>query len=109
MRLCQRPNKVVITRTHACITTIIKQTNLPSLLPFLRDAVKEKSVTLRNVASESAYLCMISIEEERLFTKISDIEQIIKVTSRDPNPEVRKHSRAILQEFKEKFPDRYQT
>ncbi|CCA68525.1 hypothetical protein PIIN_02389 [Serendipita indica DSM 11827] len=109
MKLCQRPNKVVITRTHSCITTIIKQTRLPSLLPFLRDAVKDKSVTLRTVASESAYLCMSSIEEDKLLTKISDIEQIIKVASRDANPEVRKHARAILQEYKEKFPDRYET
>ncbi|KAG8832262.1 hypothetical protein FRC17_001621 [Serendipita sp. 399] len=109
LKLCQRPNKVVITRAQGCLTTVIKQTRLPSVLPFLRDAAKDKSVTLRVAAVESAYLCISSIEEDKLSNKITDIESIIKTTSRDPNPEVRKHSRVILQEYREKFPEHYAT
>ncbi|KAG9045305.1 hypothetical protein FS842_001216, partial [Serendipita sp. 407] len=107
LRLCQRPNKVVITRAHGCITTLIKQSRLSSIIPFLREAVKEKSVTLRVVASESANLCITTVEEDKLMSKITDIESIIKTTSRDPNPEVRKYARAITQEYRERFPDRY--
>ncbi|PVF94592.1 hypothetical protein CPB86DRAFT_808491 [Serendipita vermifera] len=107
MKLCQRPNKVVITRTHACITNIIQQTRLPSLIPFLKDALKDKSVTLRVVASESTNLCMKQIDEERLAPKLSDIEGIIKLAGRDANPEVRKNARILLQEYRDRFPERY--
>jgi hypothetical protein len=109
MRLCQRPNKVVISRTQTCISTVIKQTRLPSILPFLREAVKDKSPTLRTIASDAAYMCITHIEVERIGNKVSDFEAIIKTTGRDANPEVRKQARAILQEYREKFPERYAT
>lgn len=106
LKLCQRPNKVVLNRAQGCLITIIKQTRLSSIIPFLRESVKDKSAVLRIVASEAVYLCMTNIDVDKLANRVTDLELIIKSTGRDANPEVRKHARAILTEFREKFPDR---
>jgi hypothetical protein len=106
-KLCQRPNKVVLTRAHACITNIIQQTRLPSIIPFFKDAIKEKSVTLRVVVSESTLLCLKHIDEEKIVPKLPDVEIIIKLAGRDANPEVRKNARLMLQEYRDHFPDHY--
>jgi hypothetical protein len=52
-------------------------------------------------------VCITHIEVERIGNKVTDFEAIIKTTGRDANPEVRKQARAILQEYREKFPERY--
>jgi len=106
LKLCQRPNKVVLTRAQGCLTMVIKQTRLSSILPFLRESVKDKSATLRIVSAEAIYLCITTIETDKLANRVSDLESIIKTTGRDANPEVRKQARAILTEYREKFPDR---
>jgi hypothetical protein len=107
MKLCQRPNKVVLNRTTACLSTIIQHTRVPSILIYLRDAVKDKSVQLRTVASEAVLWCLTHIEVEKIGSRVSDIETIIKVTGRDANPEVRKNARLILKQYQERWPERY--
>lgn len=106
LKLCQRPNKVVLNRAQGCLVTVIKQTRLASIIPFLRDSVKDKSAVLRVVATEAIYLCITTIDADKLANKVNDLELIIKMTGRDANPEVRKQGRAILVEFGAKFPDR---
>jgi len=106
LKLCQRPNKVVLTRAQGCLSTVIKQTRLSSILPFLHENIKDKSATLRIVSSEAIYLCITTIETDKLANRVSDIESAIKIAGRDANPEVRRQARAILTDYGEKFPDR---
>lgn len=107
MKLCQRPNKVVMARAQGCLTMVIKQTRLPSIFPYLRDSIKDKSVQLRKIASEAVYVCITHIEPDQIGNKVADIETILKSAGRDASPEVRKHAKAIMQEYREKFPERY--
>ena len=108
LTLCGRPNKVVISRARACIVAIIDNTQLPTVLPFLLQYIKDKSTTLRLAAAESALTAVnaldpVDLEKE---PRVQDIEALIKATARDANADIRKVSRGIFSSYKLLFPDR---
>ncbi|KAK7685700.1 hypothetical protein QCA50_011044 [Cerrena zonata] len=108
LTLCTRPNKVVITRAKACIISVIESTQSPSILSFLADAIKGKSVTLRLAASECALACLNTfnppdLEREK---RAKEIESIIKSTAVDANADVRKLGRKIFDAYQILLPNR---
>lgn len=108
LKLCQRPNKVAINRAQACINDIISNTETASILPLLREALKEKSISLRVVAAEASLLTLTRTSAERMGEKVVEIETIIKISGRDAHPDVRKHARVICGLYQDKWPLRYQ-
>lgn len=108
LSLCSRPNKVFISRAKATIQTIIDQTQLISLLPYFVGALRDKSVTLRQIAIESVLACVQSfnppdLEKEE---RTRDVEHAIKLTATDANADVRRVSRQVFDAYKILLPTR---
>ncbi|MCO5588160.1 hypothetical protein L7F22_042115 [Adiantum nelumboides] len=107
LQLCARTNKVALIRAKKCLLLIAKHCKLASLLPLLRDAARDKSITLRNVSVEVTLMLVESIENlERLERRVGDIEIIIKSTATDRDPEVRQWSKRMFELYVERFPYR---
>lgn len=108
LTLCNRPNKVVITRAKACIISIIESTQAPSILSFLATAVSDKAVSLRLAASECALACLNTFNPPDLEkeTRAKEIEMIIKSTATDASADVRKIGRKIFDAYKILLPNR---
>lgn len=119
LKVLTRPNKVYVTRGQACLLLIVEHCHLPVIIPHLREASKDKSVSLRLGVTE-AILQLVSswdraILEVRegastLLTRhkgnVEDIETIIKETARDANPAVRQVSRQVFDKYSEIWPER---
>ncbi|PWN32559.1 uncharacterized protein FA14DRAFT_191652 [Meira miltonrushii] len=107
LQLCARTNKVALVRAKKCLLLIAKHCKLASLLSYLRDAARDKSITLRNVAVEVTLMLVESIENlEKLERRVGDIEVIIKSTATDRDPEVRQWSKRMFELYGERFPYR---
>ncbi|KAG8900680.1 hypothetical protein FRB99_005817 [Tulasnella sp. 403] len=122
LKLLTRPNKVFITRAQAALSKIIENCHLPTIVPYLRDAVKDKSQSLRLGATEATLLVieqfdrsLLDVREAataittRLRGNVEDIEAIIKDTARDANPNVRQTSRKVFEKYREIWPERVDT
>ncbi|KZP34547.1 hypothetical protein FIBSPDRAFT_942658 [Athelia psychrophila] len=106
--LCTRTSKVFVTRARTCILAFIENTQLPTILPYLALAAKDKSVTLRVVAVESVLSCLNcfnppDMEKE---SRATMIEGIIKLTAKDANADVRRLSRKVFEAYKALMPTR---
>lgn len=119
LRVLTRPNKVFVSRAQACLNLIVEHCHLPSLIPHLREAAKDKSVTLRLGVIEATLQLVntwnrgvLDVREgaSTLTTRhrgnVEDIETIIKETARDANPGVRQISRQIFDKYAEVWPER---
>jgi len=108
LSLCSRPNKVFISRAKATIQTIIDQTQLISLLPYFVGALRDKSVTLRLIAVESIFSCVLSFNPPDLEkdARARDVENAIRLTATDASADVRKVSRHVFDAYKILLPAR---
>ncbi|KDQ21234.1 hypothetical protein BOTBODRAFT_196201 [Botryobasidium botryosum FD-172 SS1] len=110
LKLCARTNKLFITRAHTCLSRILETTRLTRVLPMLRDALGDKSQSLRLAATELTAVFVeywVKCEGDRMKTRwVEDIEVIIKVSARDSNPDIRKTSRRLFESYKLMCPDR---
>jgi hypothetical protein len=108
LTLCTRTNKVFITRARTCIFAFIENTQLPAILPFLSEASKDKSVTLRLAAAESVLACLNCFNPPDLEKEVraSLIEEVIRATARDASADVRKVSRKVFEAYKALLPGR---
>lgn len=108
LTLCARTNKVVLNRARACIFAIIECSQSASLLTYFLQNIKEKSNTLKVVASEGTLACLNScnppdLEKE---SRAVEIEAIIRATARDAHADVRKISRKLFESYKILLPSR---
>ncbi|KAG9050710.1 hypothetical protein FS837_003048 [Tulasnella sp. UAMH 9824] len=119
VKLLMRPNKVFVNRAQACLLLIIEHCHLPSIVPLLREAVKDKAQTLRLAAIEATLHILEHFDKSLLEVKegsssiqirhrgnVEDIESIIKDTARDANPTVRQVSRKVFEKYTEIWPER---
>lgn len=108
LALSGRTNKVITTRARACIIVIIETTQLPSILPYCLQSVKDKSTSLRLTAAEGTLTCMNCFNPPDLEkdTRAREIEDIIRATARDANADIRKVSRKIFEAYKLLLPGR---
>ncbi len=106
--LCTRTNKVFISRARTCIITIIEATQSPSILTYLSQSAKDKSVSLRLVAAEAALACLNSFNPPNLQkeSRAREIEALIKCAGTDPNADVRKLGRKIYEAYTILLPHR---
>ncbi|KAI9067369.1 hypothetical protein FKP32DRAFT_1609511 [Trametes sanguinea] len=108
LTLCSRTNKVMVTRAKGCIHAIIEHTQSPSILHYLAESTKDKSVSLRLAAAEAVVLCLNSfnppdLEKEQ---RAKEIEAIIRVTAVDASADIRKVGRKIFDSYKILLPGR---
>ncbi|KII86620.1 hypothetical protein PLICRDRAFT_699931 [Plicaturopsis crispa FD-325 SS-3] len=106
--LCTRSNKVFLKRANACLLAVIEGTQLPSIIPYLLESVKDKSATLRLAATEGVLVCLNcynppDLEKE---ARAREVESIIRTTARDANVDVRKASRKVFEAYKILLPGR---
>ncbi|KAI0313012.1 clasp N-terminal domain-containing protein [Amylostereum chailletii] len=108
LALCSRPNKVFVSRSKATIRTVIEQTQLPSVLPILVDALKDKSVSMRLIAVESICSCLNCLNPPDLEkeSRARDIEKAIRQTATDASGDIRKISRNVFDAYKILLPNR---
>jgi hypothetical protein len=110
LKLCTRTNKVFVTRGQTCLNEIVLNNRLPSILPYLLEAVKDKSQSLRSIAADAVVQFLDAWRKyetaEWKVKRIEDVENVIRTTARDSNPEVRKISRKIFESYKKSFPER---
>lgn len=119
LKVLARPNKVFVNRGQACLLLIIEHCHLPSIVPHLREAVKDKSQTLRLASIEATLHILEHFDKSLLEVRegassiqirhrgnAEDIESIIKDTARDANPTVRQVSRKVFEKYSELWPER---
>ncbi len=108
LSLATRTSKLLINRAKACLVSIAEETHLPSLIPYLRVAVTDKSTSLRLVATEVVLVCLNCFNPPDLETpqRAEDIETIIRSTARDSSADVRKASRQVFEAYKVLLPGR---
>lgn len=108
LTLCTRRSNIFVNRARACIIAFIENTQLPSILPYLADGSKDKSVSLRLAATESVLACLNCFNppdlEKEARAKI--VEDVIRVTARDASADVRKASRKVFEAYKTLLPGR---
>lgn len=104
---CARTNKVALVRAKKCLLLIAKHCKLISLLPHLREASKDKSITARAVSVEVTLMLLESIEnKDRIGKRVTDLETIIKGTATDRDPEVRQWCKKVFELYIDTWPDR---
>lgn len=107
--ICARTNKVATKRAEKTLYMIARHCRLPSLLPFLRDAARDKSQGLRATATGVMLAVLESTEKERLNRRVADFEASIKATATDSNPEVRQISKKLFELYIFVWPERVQS
>ena len=106
--LCARTNKAFTTPAKACVFAVIRGTKSPSLLPYLVKSLDHKSPSVRLVAAEGvlAYLDCVNHPDIVKDTRQRLLETIIKLTTRDPNADVRQAGKKIFEIYKALLPGR---
>ncbi|KAG7095091.1 hypothetical protein E1B28_005878 [Marasmius oreades] len=108
LALCARANKVIVSRARTCVFSVIENTQLPAVLPYLLQNIKDKSTTLRLVAVESTIACLTGFDPSDLQkeARSQEIEAIIKIASRDANADIRKAGKKAFNAYKVALPNR---
>ena len=96
--LCARANKLFVSRAKACIISIIEHTRSRSILSYLAGSVNHKSQSLRLAAAEGVLACLNSLKPSD--PRARRFEDVIKLTTRDPSPDVRATGRKISAAYK---------
>ncbi|KAN0060036.1 hypothetical protein ACQY0O_008009 [Thecaphora frezii] len=104
--ICARTNKVAVKRAEKSLHLICKHCRLASLVPFLKEAARDKSQGLRAVAMGCMLTLLESTEKAKLSRRILDIEASIKGGATDPNPEVRQISKKAFELYIAIWPER---
>lgn len=87
---------------------IIEHTRLPAIMPYLVDALRDKSVSLRLSAAEAVLACLNTFDPVDLAkdSRAREIETVIKATIKDANADVRQVSRKVFEAYNILVPDR---
>ncbi|EPQ29888.1 uncharacterized protein PFL1_02561 [Pseudozyma flocculosa PF-1] len=109
LAICARTNKVAVKRAEKSLVLICKHCKLPSLVPLLKDAARDKSQGLRAVAMGCILALLESTEKAKLARRISDIEASIKGSATDSNPEVRQISKRVFELYIAMWPERVES
>ncbi|OJA18444.1 hypothetical protein AZE42_05813 [Rhizopogon vesiculosus] len=98
--LCAQTNKVLTRRAKECVFAVIRGTQSPSILQYLAESANHKSASLRLVAAEGilVYLnCVKPLDIENDSRHARLLEDVIKMTARDANVEVRKAGAKMIE------------
>jgi len=106
--LCTRSKTVFTRPANRCLFALIHNTPVQSLLPYLGEL--DKSASTRLVAAEGILACLNSTSHKPPIiennTRAHLLEDVIKLTTCDPNVDVRRAGREIFEAYKTLFPKR---
>jgi hypothetical protein len=110
-RLLARTNKLYISRAQDCLTSIARNTRLAALLPYLREAIEDKSGSMRRAAVEvtlaavqGEHMAIDKADLERRY--LPDIEHIVRKAAVDREVKVREAAKAVWQIYRKEWPER---
>lgn len=109
LRLSNRANKVYVTRSQAVITLVIGFCHIPSILPHLVTACKESKIaTGRTIAIEGVLRALNKWDwsQKEIRSKVTNVEEMIRLTGRDKDAGIRQISRQVFEAYKNIFPER---
>ena len=108
LTLCSRSNKVFISRAKACMIHFIESTQAPTILSYLAEAAKDKSLSLRLSAAEGGLACLNSFNPPDLEkeARAREVESLIRSTATDASADVRKVGRQLFEAYKILLPHR---
>ncbi|EST05788.1 CLASP N-terminal domain protein [Kalmanozyma brasiliensis GHG001] len=104
--ICARTNKVAVKRAEKSLHFVIKHCAPPSVVSYLREAIKDKGQGLRAVAAGTLVLVLEHTEKDRLTRRVADIEACIKSGATDSNPEVRQTTKRLFELYVSIWPER---
>ncbi|KAG6853370.1 hypothetical protein C0991_004929 [Blastosporella zonata] len=106
--LCGRTNKVVITRSRACIITVIETTQLPLILSYFSQVIDDKSSSIRFTAADGTLTCVNCFNPPDLEkdARASEIEAIIRAAAKDSQADIRVVGRKLFEAYKLVLPTR---
>jgi len=107
--LCARTNKVFTKRAKECVFAVIRDTQSPSILPYLAESASHKSASVRLVAAEGvlAYLNSFKTPAIKITTHLARLlGDVMKSTLRDVSADVRKAGAKIFEIYKTLLPHR---
>lgn len=108
LSLASRPNKVFISRSKTCLKSIAESSQSPFILPLLRNAIGDKSVSLRLTATDTLFTCLNCFNPPDIEhpARAEDIEAVIRATARDASADVRKSSKQVFEAYSVLLPHR---
>ncbi|TKY87751.1 hypothetical protein EX895_003332 [Sporisorium graminicola] len=104
--ICARTNKVAVKRAEKSLHFIVKHCRPPSMVTYLKEAIKDKGQGLRAVAAATLEMVLEHTEKERLARRVGDIESCIKSGATDSNPEVRQTTKRLFELYVAFWPER---
>ncbi|CDS00432.1 hypothetical protein [Sporisorium scitamineum] len=104
--ICARTNKVAVKRAEKSLHFIVKHCRPPSVVVYLKEAIKDKGQGLRAVAAATLEVVLEHTEKERLARRVGDIEACIKSGATDSNPEVRQTTKRLFELYVAIWPER---
>jgi hypothetical protein len=107
VKLLGRTNKLYISRTQACLTAIIQNTRLATVVPYLAEGMLDKTATARYGCVEALALCLVHIDKAALERKyLSHIEEVIRRGATDKEVKTREVAKQVWETFKGFWPER---
>ncbi|CCM06366.1 uncharacterized protein FIBRA_08624 [Fibroporia radiculosa] len=108
LALCARSNKVFVSRARSCLLSLIEHTRSPTILPYLAESSKDKTVSLRIAAAEGILACLNCFNPPDLEKepRAREVEAIIRSTATDASADVRKIGRQIFEAYRVLLPQR---
>ena len=107
IRLLGRPNKVVYKRTDKCLSTIISNCHLPTIVYELRKGLSDDAVTCRRGCAINIERAMSTWDDDIWGEKgLTILEEIIKKTAQDKDIEVRHAAKSLWTLFSSTWPER---
>ncbi|CAG8586241.1 8660_t:CDS:2, partial [Acaulospora morrowiae] len=103
LKLCTRANKIFVSRAQKCMVTIIRDCQLPNLIPKFKDSMQGQSKTLRTCVAEFVLISIEVNEVGNLNNYISDLEWLIREGAIDSTPAVRSTTKKTFEIYKTKF------
>lgn len=96
-------------RAKECVFAVIRDTQSPSILPYLAESASHKSASVRLVAAEGvlAYLNSFKTPAIKITTHLARLlGDVMKSTLRDVSADVRKAGAKIFEIYKTLLPHR---
>ncbi|SNX83595.1 uncharacterized protein MEPE_02302 [Melanopsichium pennsylvanicum] len=104
--ICARTNKVAVKRAEKSLHFVVKHCKPPSVVSYLKEAIKDKAQGLRAVVAGTLVLVLECTEKERLARRVVDIEGCIRSGATDSNPEVRQKTKRLFELYVSTWPER---
>ncbi|KAJ3314146.1 hypothetical protein HDV04_000918 [Boothiomyces sp. JEL0838] len=106
LKLTTRANKVYVSSATATLKTCVEYAGCFNLIPHLVEGMKNPSKSLRLAAVDVLGGVVSYGDAEQLYGYYNVIENTIATSALDSATEVRELTRSLLDNYKDKFPDR---